>query len=479
MATIQPPPNSIWPNGLQTDSEGYVNFYPLGTNKVDISTITWPEGTKVSSPFVYQDDKLVGFIDTKALEIDNNDTTIDINYTYFNVDLDSIMENTLTINAPANAAVNVKYGAVDKVLTKKIEKLIGKEKCEVKFDKNNNKVTIAVALDTTEVQFTEVENLLKRVLPRDLIFELEWTDGFTPVDWLESPAPYDYYSAQTMAWFSLPCENSCEDNLEIYSEHIFLQVPDGISEGYGRDYCAYTFGVNSSRGFFFAFDGTTNLNNYIVGEAYYSLSMPVGEWFSYHIKMFRDCIGVIINDEEQLKLQPNWDIPPKDTRTFVPCFARPQVRKTGDGYLNYANYAFAGKKRKFKVHLNGKLMYDLLPALDPTGAPCMFDLVSRQPFYNVGTGDFIYPGAEKAVQTLDLNWDTKSYAKLTEHGIRRLYHVPKGYTGTMDEYAAANGFKELIESPIPSEGYWMPEWRETETQLVCDWVETEPPIEEI
>lgn len=190
MATIESPPNSVWPNGLQTDSEGYVNFYPLGTNKVDISTITWPEGTEVKSPFVYQNDKLVGFVDTKALDIDNNNTTIDINYTHFDADLDSIMENTLTINAPANATVNVKYGAVDKVLTEKIEKLIGKEKCEVKFDKDNNKATIAVALDTTESQLTDVENLLNRVLPPNLTTEIEWADGlpitYTKLDYLES-----------------------------------------------------------------------------------------------------------------------------------------------------------------------------------------------------------------------------------------------------------------------------------------------------
>ena len=43
MATIIDPPNSVWPNGLKVDSEGYVTFYPLSTNKVDITTITWPD----------------------------------------------------------------------------------------------------------------------------------------------------------------------------------------------------------------------------------------------------------------------------------------------------------------------------------------------------------------------------------------------------------------------------------------------------
>lgn len=169
------PSNSIWPNGMKVDEEGYAVFYPLGTNKTNISTITWPEGNKLVSPFVYdKNDKLVGFADTKALEIDNNDTTININYTHFDADLDSIMENTLTINAPENTTVNVKYGAVDKVLTEKIEKIVGKGNCKVSFDNAANKVTVAVSLDTTAVQIAEVESLLERVLPSNLVTEMEW-----------------------------------------------------------------------------------------------------------------------------------------------------------------------------------------------------------------------------------------------------------------------------------------------------------------
>ena len=121
-------------------------------------------------------------------------------------------------------------------------------------------------------------------------------------------------------------------------------------------------------------------------------------------------------------------------------------------------------------------VFDCVPALDPTGTPCMYDTVSRKPFYNSGTGDFLYPTNEAPAAVIDL--DAKFYAKLTEHGVRRLYHVPKGYTGSMDEYAAKNGFKELVEPPMPQEGYWAPQWRETDTQLICEWVETEPPTEE-
>ena len=103
MATIIDPPNSVWPNGLKVDSEGYVTFYPLGTNKVDISTITWPDGDKLISPFVYQNDKLVGFVDTKALTVSGSATTT-MNYNHIEADFASISEGALTVNAP-NATV--------------------------------------------------------------------------------------------------------------------------------------------------------------------------------------------------------------------------------------------------------------------------------------------------------------------------------------------------------------------------------------
>lgn len=103
MATIIDPPNSVWPNGLKVDSERYVTFYPLGTNKVDISTVIWPDGDKLVSPFVYKNDKLVGFVDTKALTVSGSATTT-MNYSHIEADFSSIAEGKLTVDAP-NATV--------------------------------------------------------------------------------------------------------------------------------------------------------------------------------------------------------------------------------------------------------------------------------------------------------------------------------------------------------------------------------------
>ena len=129
-----------------------------------------------------------------------------------------------------------------------------------------------------------------------------------------------------------------------------------------------------------------------------------------------------------------------------------------------------------KITEDSVLTYDLIPCLDPVGAPCLFDIVTQQAFYNNGSDDFIYPANATPAVSADL--DEKFYAKLTPNGVCRLYKVPDGCNMTKEEYAMANGFKERVEPPMPQTGYWKPEWRETDTQIILDWVETESQIME-
>ena len=95
--------NSIWPN-----SGG-----KLGEIKVAIPdgvTTTWPEGDALVGNFVYNQGKLVGFVDTKALILNDSATTT-INYDFVDVTFDSIEEGTLTINrGPRSKYFTVRYG---------------------------------------------------------------------------------------------------------------------------------------------------------------------------------------------------------------------------------------------------------------------------------------------------------------------------------------------------------------------------------
>lgn len=93
--------NSIWLNGMKVDSDGHAVFYPLGTNKVKVPTscAQWPKGNKIVSPFVYQDDKIVGFVDTKAFTTDSQ-TTIYLPYEHIEAEFSSIDKGLLQIHAP-------------------------------------------------------------------------------------------------------------------------------------------------------------------------------------------------------------------------------------------------------------------------------------------------------------------------------------------------------------------------------------------
>lgn len=159
------------------------------------------------------------------------------------------------------------------------------------------------------------------------------------------------------------------------------------------------------------------------------------------------------------------------TLTLEPTIAPFQLFSWGTRTFGVMRWCGLSNKR------NGKTLINLIPVLDDTGTPCMYDKVSRKCFYNSGSGDFIYPTDEYAIQTLDLDYIV--YGKMTETGIRRLYKVPAGETMSRDDYAAANGYKEIIEPPMPREGYWTSQWKETDTQLILEWVETEPPAEEV
>ena len=94
--------NSITPNGIQVDSEGYTVFYPMGTNKINIPSNSphWPKGSKLNGSFVYdKDDKLVGFCDTKAMTAENEGIVV-MPYEYIDTEFDSIERDSIQIHAP-------------------------------------------------------------------------------------------------------------------------------------------------------------------------------------------------------------------------------------------------------------------------------------------------------------------------------------------------------------------------------------------
>lgn len=57
---------------------------------------------------------------------------------------------------------------------------------------------------------------------------------------------------------------------------------------------------------------------------------------------------------------------------------------------NVSGDYFQGRIYSCKHYSGDELIQDFVPCLDTDSVPCMFDLVSRKPFYNVGTGSFTW-----------------------------------------------------------------------------------------
>ena len=57
--------------------------------------------------------------------------------------------------------------------------------------------------------------------------------------------------------------------------------------------------------------------------------------------------------------------------------------------VNAGTY-FQGRIYSCKHYSGDELIQDFVPCLDTEGVPCMFDLVSRKPFYNKGSGSFTW-----------------------------------------------------------------------------------------
>lgn len=173
-----------------------------------------------------------------------------------------------------------------------------------------------------------------------------------------------------------------------------------------------------------------------------------------------------------------------------------KVTANGREIKRAADEVWDNAAAEYKIFTNNKLQYKgtfrllrfehlsdtkliLIPALDATGAPCMFDTVSRKPFYNSGTGDFVTPQSGARTYSLRGRCVLPDWGKLTENGLRRLYHAPAGYKGDAYDYALEHGYKPIVESEHPEVGYWVPVWHETEDSIQLEWVETEPPAEEL
>ena len=275
----------------------------------------------------------------------------------------------------------------------------------------------------------------------------------------------DYLESTGTQWIDT-C-NYLDDNVEVRTNLQYTSIPNG-----GEVYWFYGNYSSHTKYVLFGFypngnQGWCVRNNFSTG---FNIPSNSKTYEKCRINHSKDYLKI---NAEECSYWGTQIVTPDDVTKSLYLFAR--HHKEG-----YAQKPVNGKMWYFDVLYNGVVANRYIPCLDPTGTPCMFDTVTQQPFYNSGTGDFLYPSPSSAT-TYSMRRPQAEYAKMTDTGVRRLYHVPVDYDGSIEEYANEYGFKLLneTESPIEEGKYYAFRWVETDTELTTEWYETEPPTDEL
>ena len=117
--------------------------------------------------------------------------------------------------------------------------------------------------------------------------------------------------------------------------------------------------------------------------AYWGAGIDIGKpWqagATYEIDFNYQNSGIAIFNDATLALPPNREI----TQNTVHLF------KLNEGNTPYTQY-ISGQAYGMKMTKGHEIVLDFLPALNPDGVPCMYDVIRKKAFYNAGTGDFLW-----------------------------------------------------------------------------------------
>lgn len=347
--------------------------------------------------------------------------------------------------------------------------IVGDDNFDLNYIPAENKLYLQFDLEVTNEQIAEVKVLLQRVLPEDLGLEMEWVDGL-PCDYKR----LEYLESTGTQWIDTDEKATGTLKIGLDVEAIGWQDGTGIVN--------YIFGSEAKSGnIIFSMDQNNEYSRagtYRYGTQYSYFTSGAHKLNTRYSYVFDE--NVVYRDGEVLPFLHNVVM---NKEEFV---STRDILLFASYHNNNGLHRTSWKKvYSFSIFDNaaGVLLLNYVPALNPiTKQPGMFDTVNKEFKTNAGSGDFDYPGKETESTTYSLR--NRMYGKITEHGIRRLYCIPEGYN-SKEEYAEENGFKLLVEMPMPEEGYWNSVWHDREDCIELEWVEVEPiteeetPIEEI
>ena len=350
-----------------------------------------------------------------------------------------------------------------KSLKPQLDEIAGSNPYTLEHEVGKRRLRIKIDADTDVIE--NITNTANQKAPKSNSVSMEWADGlpmtYTRVDYLESYAKNSSW-IQTKLW-------SNKLNVDITaSHHVAIGGTGNIVAGGSLSPTQYVISGNTGQSCGFTFYGN--------GDVFWSQLNPI-EFSGAKWNAKIDFINMVVNfvsgsKSRTVKIVDRYSQFP--TNPYFALFTVGSDNIKGRGPVNGSTQQV--RIYNFSANYDGeKLVANYVPTLDPTGAPCMFDLVTRRPFYNSGSGDFLYPTSST---TYSLRRYTPEYAIQTPTGIRKLYHVPENYDGSIEDYARENNYKRLVEPECPNEEgkFYESKWNETDEELILEWIEVEPPV---
>ena len=304
--------------------------------------------------------------------------------------------------AEAKAAEAGAAGAADAVrfdllpltlewLEGRLEKMYGAGMCSLALAADEGSLRVAFSLDMGAPQVEEAGALLDRVLPRNLVTEMYWADGFpvnyTRLEYLESTGTQwmitDFVPNNESGVRARYINNSGNGTYPIITVETVGGAKCGFSVATMRNISTMTcvWGRKQDPSGYTA--STTAL---IVGQTNYLNSRTV-TWYDQETNYWLQ--NRIVTEATY----PNYPSPLSYTPTVPFHFCKDLW------YGNSTN--FRGKLLEARFSQGEQDACIFVPALDDTGVPCMYDLLARKAFRNKGSGQFI-AGVETQQQLDDV-----------------------------------------------------------------------------
>lgn len=306
-------------------------------------------------------------------------------------------ESKLFVCVPDNSIANVQHAVsqlfnsnIDveyqnntnlvEVLSAELSTLLGEGNYSIAFDNEERLITIDIPF-AMSLNLEDVKKILNRAYLMNINIEL-LVDGvpavYTHLEYLECSGTQYIRPGLVAQGLSVLTENivTTKNNSRILGLETNRSPQDQLFIQHGVN--NYGTGI----GIYLCLSGTVS------SVGFYD-RVPETKWLA-EVNWLEGYISCSANDKTQKKnvdFSTGFDVKTAE----VLLFARNMSVKPGEALGVFRDYRYIGKCCYLKAwYEKGVLFRDFVPVLDANGTPCIYDKVSNQCLYNLGTGTFGY-----------------------------------------------------------------------------------------